>query len=158
LLWPEAANAQLRVVRRSRQLEHDGRIFSARRRLRDAVKAKFVARTKLADLPQFVVDDGDRANEATEARAIGSQDHRHVAGEVHAADGVGVVVDVGRMQSRLAAVVARPGGLRTDQSNTGAAGVVVHFPFGVEECAHVVGCEEIRGTMRAVGHADFPGT
>ena len=54
------------------------------------------------------VDDGHRADEAAEARAVRPEDHRHVAGEVDAADGVGVVVDVGRMQAGFAAVAARP--------------------------------------------------
>ena len=158
LLSPDAANAQRRVVRRGRQFEQ--RRTDCRRAAAGCgtrLEAKSVARAKLPDLPQLVVDDGDRANEAAEARAVGPEDHRHVAGEVDAADGVGVVVDVGRMQSRLAAVVARPRGLRPDQSHAGAAGVVVHFPFGVEERAHVFGREEIRRAMRAVGDADLPG-
>ena len=38
----------------------------------------------------------------------GPEDDRHVAGEVDRADGVGVVVDVGRMQPGLAAVACAP--------------------------------------------------
>ena len=45
-----------------------------------------------------------------------------------AADRVGVVVDVGRMQARLAAVGARPARLRADQTDAGAARVVVDLP------------------------------
>ena len=59
------------------------------------------------------------------------------------------------MQSRLAAVVARRWASMI--SRTPVRLELVHFPFGVEECAHVVGCEEIRGAMRAVGNPDFPG-
>ena len=86
-----------------------------------------------------LVDDGHRADESAEARAVGPENHRHVAGEIDAADGVGVVVNVGRMQSRLAAVGARPLRLRTDQAHAGAARVVVHFPFGREERVDVFG-------------------
>ena len=57
-------------------------------------------------------DDGRRADEAAEARAVGAEDDRHVAGEVDRADGVGVVVDVRRVQAGLAAVGARPLRLR----------------------------------------------
>ena len=53
-------------------------------------------------------DDRRRADEAAEARAVGAEDDRHVAGEVDGADGVGVVVDVGRVQAGLAAVACAP--------------------------------------------------
>ena len=53
-------------------------------------------------------DDDDGADEAAEARAVGAEDDRHVAGEVDGADGVGVVVDVRRMQAGLAAVACAP--------------------------------------------------
>ena len=47
-----------------------------------------------------------RADEAPEAGAVRTQDHRHVPGEVHRADGIGVVVDIGGVQPRLAPVTA----------------------------------------------------
>ena len=60
--------------------------------------------------------DRDRADEAAEARAVGAEQDRHVAGEVDGADGVGVVVDVRRVQPGLAAVGPRPVGLRADRA------------------------------------------
>ena len=101
-------------------------------------------------------DDGRRADEAAEARAVRPEDHRHVAGEIDRADGVGVVVDVGRMQPGLAAIAARPLRLGADQAHAGAAGVVMHLPVGGEERLDVRVGEEIRRAVRAVQHADFP--
>ena len=48
--------------------------------------------------------DRDRADEAAEARTVRAEDDRHVAGEIDGADRVRVVVNVRRMQARLAAV------------------------------------------------------
>ena len=71
-----------------------------------------VAGLELADLPQLRLDDRRRADEAAQARTVGAEDDRHVAGEVDGADRVGVVVDVRGVQPRLAAVGARPARLR----------------------------------------------
>ncbi len=68
-----------------------------------------VARLELAHLPALGLDDGGGADEAAQAGAVGAEDDRHVAGEVHRADGVGVVVDVRRVQARPR---RRPGGPR----------------------------------------------
>ena len=76
--------------------------------------------------------------------------------KVHRADGIGVVVDVGRMQPGLAAVLPRPFRLGADQAHTGAAGVVMHFPFGGKEGLDVGWRKEIRCAMRTVQHADLP--
>ena len=69
------------------------------------------------------------SEEAAQARAVGAEDDRHVAGEIHRADGIGVIVQVGRMQPRLAAVGARPLRLRADEADAGSSGIVVDFPF-----------------------------
>ena len=81
---------------------------ACRRLAATRLEAHLVAGPELAELPQLVVDDGHRAHEAAEARPIGPEDHRHVAGEVDAADGVRVVVDVRGMQPGFAAIAARP--------------------------------------------------
>ena len=78
-------------------------------------------------------DDGGRADEAAEARAVGAEDHRHVAGEIDGADGVGVVVDVGRMQSGFAAVAARPVGFGPIRRMPVRVGIVVNLPVSREE-------------------------
>ena len=65
-------------------------------------------------------------------------------------------MDIGGVQTSLAAVGARPLRTRADQAYAGAAGVVVHFPAVAEEGADVVFGEEVRRPMRAVEHADLP--
>ena len=123
---------------------------------RDTPEPQLVAGTQLADFPQLRIDDGHRADEAAETGPIGAEDHRHVAGEIDAADGVGIVVNVGGMQSRLAAIGARPVRLGADQPHAGATGVVVHFPVRREERIDVGVREEVRCAVRPVGHRDLP--
>ncbi len=86
----------------------------------DGDKADGVAGLELAHLPQLVARDDRRADEAAEAGAVGAEDDRHVAGEVDGADGIGVVVEVGRMQAGLAAIGARPFRRRADEADAGA--------------------------------------
>src|SRR5215218_4020519 len=69
--------------------------------LRYRHEAHGVAGFELAGLPEVGLDDGGRADEAAEAGAVGAEDNGEVAGEVDGADGVGVVVDVGGVESRL---------------------------------------------------------
>ena len=89
-------------------------------------------------------------------RTVGAEDHRHVAGEVDRADGIGVVVDVARMQPRLAAILARPARLGPDQTDAGRIGIVMDLPIRGEERVDVIRREEIRRAMRTVEHADVP--
>ncbi len=122
----------------------------------DDIEGDTVARRELPDLPQIGGDDDERADEAAQRRAIGAEDDRHVAGEIDGADGIGVVVDVRRVQPGLAAVGPRPMRLRADQADAGAVGVVVHLPAGGGEGFDVVGREEIRRAVRAIEHAQSP--
>ena len=115
-------------------------------------EAHLVAGLELAELPQIGLDDGHRADEAAQARAVRTEDHRHIAGEVHRADGVGVVMDIGWMQAGLAAALAHPLGFRADQAHPGAAGVEVHFPVGGEEARDVALGEVFRRAVRTVDH------
>ena len=93
-----------------------------RRRARDAGAKRTVSPGRSWPIfhSRFGRDHRGRADEAAEARAVGAEDDRHVAGEIDRADGVGVVVDVGGMQARLAAVGAGPARLRADQAHAGA--------------------------------------
>ncbi len=111
---------------------------------------------ELAEFPQLRIDHHDRADETTETRSVGAEDDRHVTGEIHRADRVGVVVQVGRMESRLATVGARPFRLRADEADSGSRRVVVDFPFGGEEGVDVLIEEEIGRAVRAVENSDFP--
>ncbi len=71
---------------------------------RDEREPYRVARPQLTDLPELRRRDRQRADEAAEARTVGAEDDRHVAGEVERADRVAVVVDVRRVQTGFAAV------------------------------------------------------
>ena len=88
---------------------------------------------KLPHFPELRLHHAGGADEAAEARAIRAEDDRHVAGEIDRADGVGVVVDVRRMQAGLAAVAPGPIRLRPDQAHAGAGGVVMHLPLRGEK-------------------------
>ncbi len=119
-------------------------------------EADAVAGLELAQLPAVRGDHRGRTHKATQGGAVRPQDHRHVAGEIHGAHGVGVVVNVGRVHARFAAVAARPLRFRAHQADAGAAGVVVHLPVGAEEGGHVVVGEKVRRAVGAVDHAQFP--
>ena len=123
---------------------------------REAREADFVAGAKLPHLPQLGLRDGGRADEPAERGTIGSENDRHVAGEIDSADSIGIVVNVARMQPGLAAVGARPAGLGSDEADSGRIGVVVDLPLGGEEGIDIVGGEKIRRAVRAVQHADLP--
>ena len=147
--WREPAS------RRGRWIGAGRRSGSCRARS-TGVKADGVAGLELAHLPQLVARDHRRADEAAEARAVGAEDDRHVAGEIDGADGVGVVVEVGGMQARLAAVAARPFRRGADEADAGAGAVEVHLVGGREQRLDVFGGEEVRRAVRAVEDADLP--
>ena len=121
----------------------------------DRRKAHFIAGLELAELPQVGLDDGHWADEAAQARAVWAEDHRHVAGEVHRANRIGVVVDVGGVQAGFAAAVAYPLRFGADQAHAGSAGVEVHFPSSAEKGVDVAFGEIFRRAMGSVDHADF---
>ena len=125
--------------------------------VRDHLEAQGVARRELADLPQVGGDHHKGTDEATQGRAVGSQDDRHVAGEVDRADGVGVVVDVRGMQARLAAIPARPLRPGPHQANPRSVGIVVHLPFDPADHGDVGRREEVRRPVGSGQDADAPG-
>ena len=96
-------------------------------------------------------------DEATERRAVGAEDDRHVAGEIDRADRIGVVVDIRRMQPGLAAVAPRPLRLRADQAHAGAVGIVVDLPRRRSQIIAMSACvKKVRRAVRAVEHPDRP--
>ena len=123
----------------------------------EALEAHGVAGLELAKLPAFGFDDDGGADEAAEAGAVGAEQDRHVAGEIQRADGVGVVVQVGRMQAGFTAVLTRPLRLRADEAHAGAVRVVMHLPRREENHLDVFVREKIRRAVRAVEHAERPG-
>ena len=136
------------VARRSRR---DGRVRLAHRH-----EAHGVARPKLAHLPQLAARDDRRADEPAEARPVRAEDDRRVAGEVERADRVGHVVDVGRVQPGLAAVLACPRRARPDEPDAGARRVVVHGVAAGVQLVDVGPGEELRCRVRSLGDPDLP--
>jgi hypothetical protein len=122
----------------------------------DRAEADFVAGFELADFPEVGADDRGGADEAAAARAVGAEDDRHVAGEIDRADGVGVVVDVGRVEAGFAAVAARPLRFRADETDAGARGVVVDFVGRRKKRGDVGVGEEIGGAVGAVEDGERP--
>src|SRR5476649_3049273 len=100
-------------------------------------KPHLVPSLELPQLPQISLDDSHRAHEPAQAGAVRAEDDGHVAGEVHCADGVRVVVDVGGVQTGFATVSPYPFRLRPDEANAGAAGVEMHFPVGGEKALDI---------------------
>jgi len=121
---------------------------------RDRDELHLIARLELPDLPQLCMSNHCRTDKATEARTIGAEDDRHVAGEVDGTNGIRIVMDVRWMQACLATIWPRPRRLGSDQANAGACGVVVHFPLGAEEHRDVFRREEVRRAVWAVDNAD----
>ncbi|OSN17059.1 hypothetical protein BV360_02746 [Pseudomonas syringae pv. actinidiae] len=119
------------------------------------VKPHPVASFQLPQLPQVRFDDGYRAHEAAQARAVRAEDDRHVTGKIHRANGIRVVVDVGRMQTRLTTVRADPFRLGADQAHAGAAGVEMHLPVGGKERFDIGFGEVFRRGVRAVDHSNL---
>ena len=111
---------------------------------------------ELPQLPPLGRHDGHRADEAAQARAVGSEEDRGVTGEVQRPHRIRVVVDVGRMQPRFPTVGARPPGLGADQADTGAVGVEVHLVRRRHQIVDVGGGEELRRRMRSDGDAQLP--
>ena len=133
------------------------RLHAARLGQRHRAEADQIAGLELPDLPKLGIDDGGRAHEAAQAGTIGTQNHGHVASEIDGPDGVGVIVNIGRVQSGLAAIRARPLGLGADQPDARAVGIVVYLPGRGEEGFDVCRGEEIGRAVRAVENADIPG-
>ncbi len=87
----------------------------------DRDELNLVPSLELPQLPKVRLDHRHRADKATEARAIGTEDYWHVTSEVHRANRVRIVMNIRRMQSRFTTVGPHPFRLRPDQPHTGAA-------------------------------------
>ena len=116
------------------------------------IKANLVTGLELAELPKIRLDHRHRAHKPAQAWPVRPQDHRHVPGEIHRADGIGVVMDIRRMQPCFTAIRACPKRLRPDQPDTGAAGVEMHFPLRGEEGVDVRRQEVFRRAVGAINH------
>ncbi len=150
---PAGQDAVVAVTRGDRpgQIHRAGGRLGPDRHERDRV-----ARAQLAELPAIGADHGDRADEPAQAGSVRPEQDRGVAGEVERAHRIGVVVDVGRVQPGLAAVLAGPGRLGPDQTHAGTGRVEVHAVAGGVEGVDVFAGEELRGAVRSLGHRQFP--
>src|SRR5580693_4374949 len=89
---------------------------------------------ELSKFPEFRVHHDRRTNESAQTGTVRSKQDRHIAGKIDGADSVGIVVDIGWMQTSFTAVRPSPIRLRPDQSDASPIGVVVHFPFSGKKC------------------------
>ena len=104
----------------------------------------------------FVARDHRWTDEAAKAWAIGPENDRHVASEIDGAHCVSVVMQVGRMKPRLAAIGAGPFGRRANEAHTGAGAVEMHLVGGGEQRLDIAGLEEVRRAMRAINDPNRP--
>ena len=102
-------------------------------------KRTSVAGRQLAELPPLGGDHGGGTGEPAEARAVGTEHDRGVAGEVDGAERVAGVVDVGWVQPGLAAVGSGPAWPGAVEAHPGAGAVDLHPPLGGEEGVDVGG-------------------
>ncbi len=119
-------------------------------------KRTSIAGLQLSQLPPLGLDHHRRTNESAQAWSIGAKQDRHISGEVDGADGICIVVNVRGMQSGLAAVLARPLRLGSNQPHTSAIGLVMHAPLGREDHLDVGGREKLRLAVWAVQYSDLP--
>ena len=115
-----------------------------------------VSATELAHLPELRRNDRHGAGETTETRAVNTQNNRHISRKIHGTHRVGIVVQVRRMQARLATIGASPLGLRTNQANTRSRRVVMHFPCRSKKFLDIFFRQIIRSAVGTVHHANFP--
>ena len=146
-----AVTAGARQHRRSAPVPQGRRVRLAHRH-----EAHGVPRPELAHLPQLAARDDRRADEPAEARTVRAEDDRRVPGEVERADRVGDIVDVGRVQPGLAAVLACPRRARPDEPDAGAGRVVVHGVAAGVQLVDVGPGEELRCRVRSLGDPDLP--
>ena len=138
----------------------DGRLVCEVQRPRlvrgEPLESNPIVRPQLSQFPEFCGYEGGGTHEAAQRRAVGPEDDRHVAGEIHGADRVGVVVDVGRMQAGFAAVGTSPLGLWPQKAHAGAARVVVHGPARCKEDPDILLSEEVGRPVGSIEHAQLP--
>jgi hypothetical protein len=132
--------------------------FRARRRVdgADGHEVHGVPRPQLPEFPAVRRDHRDGADEAAETGAVRAEQDRGVTGEVERSNGIGIVVNVRRVQTRLAAVGSRPLRSRALEPDPGAGRVEVHDVARAEEHVDVVAGEELRCAVRALRDGELP--
>src|SRR6202035_3739082 len=115
-----------------------------------AMETHRVSCFKLAHLPTLAFHDNRGANESSQAWPVRAQPDRHVAGEVDRPNGICIIVNVRRVKSRLAAVLARPFGLGSSEPHPRTIRLVMNTPFGTGQHVYVSLGEELRRTVRPI--------
>src|SRR5215204_6213630 len=95
-------------------------------------------RHHLAELPHRSVGNAGSADEAAQGRSVDAEDDWLVAGDVHRADRVAIVEDVGGMPTRDPAGRARPLPAIRLQPVAHAIGVTIELPVVAEEMLVVI--------------------
>src|SRR5215210_2605176 len=95
-------------------------------------------RHHLTELPHRSVGNAGGADEAAQRRAVDTEDDRLIAGNVHRADRVAVVEDVGGMPTRDSTGRARPLPAMRLQPVSHAVGVAIELPIVAEEMLVVI--------------------
>ena len=93
----------------------------------------------------------DGADKPAETGAIGTENNGHIASEIDCSDGIGVVMNVGRMQARFTAITTGPFRFGTDQAHARPAGIVMNLPGCLKQHPDVLFGEEIGGAVRVHG-------
>ena len=120
------------------------------------MKAHRVAGLQLAKLPSFGLYDNRGADESSEARAVGTKQDGHIAGEIDRANGISIVVNVGGMQSCLSTIFARPLRFGSDQAHAGAVRLIMYAPIGREQHLNVFSGKKFGSGMRSIKDAHVP--
>ena len=124
---------------------------------RNPYKAHLISSTQLSRLPKLGSDNRRRANEAAERGAVGPENNWHVAGKIHRADSIGIVVQIGRVKTGFATVGTGPFRFRPNEPHSRAVGIVVHLPVCLEKAFNESFGKKVRRSMWAVQHANLPG-
>src|SRR5829696_7012072 len=113
-------------------------------------------RHHLAELPHRSVGNAGRADEAAQGRSVDAEDDWLVAGDVHRADRVAIVEDVGGMPTRDPAGRARPLPAMRLQPVAHAIGVPIELPVVAEEMLVVIPGPVVRRGLRSRDGLQLP--
>jgi hypothetical protein len=123
---------------------------------REPAKSYRIAGFQLSQFPTLSLHDHGGTNEPTQARTVRTKQNRHIAGEVDGADGIRVVVDIRRMESRFTSILARPLRLGSYEPYAGAVRLIVDLPVSAEKHLDIVGGEELGRCVRAIKDSNLP--
>src|SRR5690606_16770740 len=113
----------------------------------DGHKFDFVTGFELPQFPKLGIDHHRRTDKPTQTWTIWPENNRHIASKVDRANGIGIVMDIGWMQTGFTAVFTCPFRFWSNQADTGTAGVKVNLEGMGKESINVAFGKEIRCAM-----------